>query len=610
MTEKLFILLLLTGTIFGKNYVVAETGGDYAKIQDAINVAVAGDTVFVKEKTQPYFESLKFKRSGNASNGYIVLAAYPNEHPIIDGTNFNAGDDWPQGLIKIINKNYIKVIGFEIRNLITTDNDWFPAGIWVRGKSHHIELLKNKIHNIEHNDADGGAHGIAVYGTSSSASIHNILLDGNEIYDCKLAWSESLVLNGNVENFIVTNNIVHDNNNIAFDFIGHEGECPNPALDQARNGLVKDNIAYNIDSRTNPSYEGEGSADGFYVDGGKDIIFERNLVYNCNIGFEVASEHGGKSTSGIIVRNNFIRNNISLGLAIGGYDSQRGSAENCKIVNNTFYKNNTNNDSWGSELLVQFYTKNNLIANNIIYSTSGTALINNTTNTGTNNTINNNLYFSDDTPKWKWGNNTYSLFDNYKTATTQESESIYSNPKLADMENGNINPLSDSPVIEKGLSLDSAVVGRKDYYGKQRVINNNIDIGAAEYDGATSVKLQQLKNNKFYIKQNYPNPFNPTTTIQYNIPVLRGGMDVLKNKENGTINSLSAFGVRTNVQLKVYDMLGREISTLVNKQQKPGNYKINFNANSLSSGIYYYSLKVKLDNKLIYNSTKQMVLLK
>ncbi len=610
MTKKIFILLLFAGTIFGSTYIVSETGGNYTTIQDAINIAVAGDTILVREKTTPYFEAITFNSSGNDTDGYIVLAAYPNEQPIIDGTNFNAGNDWPQGLIKIINKSYIKVIGFEIRNLITNNNDWFPAGVWVRGKSNHIEILENKIHNIEHNNADGGAHGIAVYGTSSSASINNILINGNEIYYCKLAWSESLVLNGNVENFIVSNNIVHDNNNIAFDFIGHEGECPNPALDQARNGLVQDNVAYNIDSRTNPSYEGEGSADGFYVDGGKDIIFERNLAYNCNIGFEIASEHGGKSTSGIIVRNNFIKNNISLGLAIGGYDSQRGSADSCKIVNNTFYKNNTNNDSWGAELLIQYYAKNNLIANNIIYSTSSTALVNNTTNTGTNNIINNNLYFSDDTPKWEWGNNTYSLFDNYKTATAQENESIYSNPKLADVENGNINPASDSPVIEKGLSLDSVIIGEKDYYGKQRIINNNIDIGAAEYDGETSVRLQVTKNNKFYIKQNYPNPFNPSTTIQYNIPFSIGSRGVLKNKKNGTLNSLSAFGVRTNVQLKVYDMLGREITTLVNKQQKPGNYKIDFNANSLSGGVYYYTLKVILNNKLIYNSTKKMVLLK
>jgi len=167
------------------------------------------------------------------------------------------------------------------------------------------------------------------------------LIDGNEIYNCKLGWSESLVLNGNVEEFIVSNNIVHDNNNIAYDFIGHEGECPNPELDQARNGLVVGNIAYNIDSRGNQAYGNEASADAFYVDGGKDIIIERNTVYNCNIGIEIASEHGGKSTSGIIVRNNLVRENIALGITFGGYDSQRGSTDNCTTTGtNNIFSNN------------------------------------------------------------------------------------------------------------------------------------------------------------------------------------------------------------------------------------------------------------------------------
>lgn len=64
----------------------------------------------------------------------------------------------------------------------------------------------------------------------------------------------------------------------------------------------------------------------------------------------------------------------------------------------------------------------------------------------------------------------------------------------------------------------------------------------------------------------YPNPFNPSTTISYSIP-----------KES-------------HVELKVHDMLGREVSTLVNQKQVPGEYKVQFNASSLSSGVYIYSI--------------------
>ncbi len=89
---------------------------------------------------------------------------------------------------------------------------------------------------------------------------------------------------------------------------------------------------------------------------------------------------------------------------------------------------------------------------------------------------------------------------------------------------------------------------------------------------------------KFELKQNYPNPFNPTTTISYSIPT-------------GKINS--------NVQLKIYDVLGEEIATLVNEKQTAGNYKINFDASNLTSGIYFYKLSVGS-----FVQTRKMILIK
>jgi glycosidase len=85
----------------------------------------------------------------------------------------------------------------------------------------------------------------------------------------------------------------------------------------------------------------------------------------------------------------------------------------------------------------------------------------------------------------------------------------------------------------------------------------------------------------FQLFQNYPNPFNPSTTIKYQIP-----------------NS----GI---VTIKIYDILGREIKTLVNRFEKSGAYEIHVNASDLASGVYYYQLKA---NKFV--STKKMLLLK
>ena len=99
----------------------------------------------------------------------------------------------------------------------------------------------------------------------------------------------------------------------------------------------------------------------------------------------------------------------------------------------------------------------------------------------------------------------------------------------------------------------------------------------------------------FSLSQNYPNPFNPSTKIRYSIP---------------NYNSPLLGGVRGGlITLKVYDVLGREIATLVNESQKPGNYQVEFNSSSgnryLASGIYIYRL-----NAGNYSATKKMILLK
>ncbi|RPI18567.1 MAG: T9SS C-terminal target domain-containing protein [Ignavibacteriae bacterium] len=94
---------------------------------------------------------------------------------------------------------------------------------------------------------------------------------------------------------------------------------------------------------------------------------------------------------------------------------------------------------------------------------------------------------------------------------------------------------------------------------------------------------------KFYLNQNYPNPFNPSTKIKFEIgPPLN---PLLRNE--GTVT------------LKIYDVIGREITTLVNEQLKPGTYEIEWNASDYPSGVYFYTLKTES-----YNETKRMALIK
>jgi hypothetical protein len=87
--------------------------------------------------------------------------------------------------------------------------------------------------------------------------------------------------------------------------------------------------------------------------------------------------------------------------------------------------------------------------------------------------------------------------------------------------------------------------------------------------------------SKYALHQNYPNPFNPATRISFSIPK------------------------QEFVTLKVYNSLGKEIETLVNKKLNAGNYDINFNAGSLPSGVYFYRLITES-----YSETKKMIILK
>ncbi|MFH1198407.1 MAG: glycoside hydrolase family 2 TIM barrel-domain containing protein [bacterium] len=102
---------------------------------------------------------------------------------------------------------------------------------------------------------------------------------------------------------------------------------------------------------------------------------------------------------------------------------------------------------------------------------------------------------------------------------------------------------------------------------------------------------------KFELMDNYPNPFNPTTTIKYSIPSNPPLSPFIKGGSGEAEGDL--------VTLIVYDILGREVATLVNEEQEPGLHEITFDASNMPSGIYFY--RIQAGN---FTSTKKMVLLK
>jgi hypothetical protein len=106
------------------------------------------------------------------------------------------------------------------------------------------------------------------------------------------------------------------------------------------------------------------------------------------------------------------------------------------------------------------------------------------------------------------------------------------------------------------------------------------DEGLKLFERSYRISFEEVPT-EYALYQNYPNPFNPSTTIEFDIPE------------------------RTNVKLIIYDILGREIETLIDKELEPGKYKFNFNATNLPTGVYFYTLKTP---KFI--KTNKMLLIK
>jgi len=147
------------------------------------------------------------------------------------------------------------------------------------------------------------------------------------------------------------------------------------------------------------------------------------------------------------------------------------------------------------------------------------------------------------------------------------------------------------PALVKGSGNKVLVVysgWTGEYQGKTY---NSMRIWGKILDGSTDVKEDKGNNtvNDFNLKQNYPNPFNSATAIQYSIPQ------------------------RNNVLVKVYDILGNEIETLVNEEKPTGTYEISWNATNLGSGIYFYRIQAvdpSTGSGQSFVETKKMVLMK
>ena len=356
--------------------------------QKVVYVATSGkDSSSNGSLSKPY-ATIKYAAEKNP--GCIIEVEEGTYSRVELGTKVSGTKDAPT-VIRAAKGKSVKISGSSSKAAIYLHNvyNFVLDGFETVGGKYGIRYISDKDDNnksldnitIKNCNVHGvrGTHGICVYGENDDLAITNLTIDGNEVYDCQCGSSESVVVNGNIDGFLISNNIIHDNNNIGIDMIGFEGTAKheNPANgvnayenDFVRNGVCRNNFVYNISTVGNQAYWEEEDneyglcAGGIYVDGGQAIEIYDNFIYKCNIGIEVATEHKPAENeifrvSGIKVYDNIISSSDGFaGLCFGGYEKGRGFTEECDFYNNTLIDNE-------AQIVVQ-RSKGNKLYNNLI----------------------------------------------------------------------------------------------------------------------------------------------------------------------------------------------------------------------------------------------------
>ena len=232
----LFFSVLLSAGSFAADYYVSPSGSNgnpgtqgapWQELQFSIDNLDPGDVLHVMTGT--YHEKVQFNLSG--ALGMPITVTGIGYTPVLDGTGLAI----QTAMLDISGHSYISVIGLEICNNSMND----AQGILVDGSCQGIVLKNNRIHDIHFSsnpnapaNASTNAQAIIVFGSDAAEPVSDLVISGNEVYNCRLGYSEGIAVNGNVDGFDISDNYVHDLTNIGIVAIGHEETCSDPLLDQ------------------------------------------------------------------------------------------------------------------------------------------------------------------------------------------------------------------------------------------------------------------------------------------------------------------------------------------------------------------------------------------
>ncbi|NIO87475.1 MAG: T9SS type A sorting domain-containing protein [Candidatus Aminicenantes bacterium] len=471
----LIIFLLSTTISLATNYYVDRNhssasdsnpgtlNSPWLTIQHAAETIVAGDTVFIR--TGVYNENVYLENDGNGTDGYIILSAYPGEIPVIDGAGVSDADN---GVI--IDKSYIKLIGFEIRN-------WNENGIWIENAA-HLEISDCKVYDV-------------YYGIGVADGTHDFEFNRVETYHFSL-YGFDVSPSGGDDCYNGTFN----------DCISHSGRDPEQNVDGFALGH---GTQHDFTFNRCVTYE---VYDGFDISS-KNSTLNRCLAYNCwNGGYKLWQDN--------VKLVNCIGYNSSGSIVELDWDEQPGTTS---LINCTFFNGETYT-IWVENPGDKLRMYNCILAGG---DNIGLAF----EQMGVSNYEGDYNIFHNDNPYRAVAvayTDEFSL-DQITSGdwTTYSGQDAHS---LVESLDGNlfVNASNfDLHIIENSLAVDhgkSDLAPPIDFDGNPRPSGNDVDIGAYEYQFPVGIDLHdggKYLPTTIKLFHNYPNPFNLFTHIYYQI---------------------------------------------------------------------------------------------
>jgi predicted GH43/DUF377 family glycosyl hydrolase len=571
--------------------------GDYSTIQAAIDAAVDGNLVLVADGT--YQENINFKGKAItvASHYYIDGDTSHISNTVIDGSN-PSNPDSGSVVFFISGEDTTSVIsGFTItRGTGTKTQNWYEGqlilsreggGVFCYDAGARISHNKITDNNIPQYVQSGGG---GVAGLSVNRTDHVIIEDNqiinNRITGMDQSYGSAITLNFN--GTIINNHISHNISN-ATDLAFGAVSCWSEA-DSLRSILIQENYIGNNKSTANNAYAG-----GIDIELGMSGLILGNEIIDDTLSASNEAQGGGiwmyQVVEEVIINRNRISNNMASG-GLGGVGggialSSGGTNGNVSIVNNIISGNFCAGRGGG---IGSYEGSPQIINNTIVNNSAGSVGGGGISEIGGNpprivNTI-------------VWGNQSTSNPQISGTPTVRYSDiqggyagegNIDADPLF--VPDDSLFHLSDNSLCVN-TGADSIQIDAlwyrppsDDYEGDDRpYMGIQPDMGADETQvSPVGIEPQPTAGipKSYALEQNFPNPFNPTTNIEFSIPK-------------------SEF-----VTLKIYNILGEEVATLVSERLTSGKYKYDWDASDLASGLYLYRIQTGS-----YVEAKKMLLIR